>query len=145
VPRIAKAFFIPVVHSPPGPWDTCQHRSSPIRKAEPRAMGHVVAPELPAQKGRVQSHETRGNVRAHLSKKVRSGAAGHVAAPELTSARRRGSELRDTWQRQSSPQQGGEVWGRGTRGGSRAHLYREVWSEATAYVAARGCMPHSLS
>jgi hypothetical protein len=108
-------------------------------------MGHVVALELPAQKGRVQSPETRGNVGAHLSKKVRSGAAGHVAALELTSARRRGSELRDTWRRQSSPQQGGEVWSRGTRGGSRAHLYREVLSEATAYVAARGCMPRSLS
>jgi hypothetical protein len=38
------------------------------------------------------------------------------------------------WQRRSSPQQGGEVQGRGTRGSVEAHLCREVWSEATAYV-----------
>jgi hypothetical protein len=49
------------------------------------------------------------------------------------------------WQRKSSPQQGGKVRGRGTRGGARAHLYREVWSEATAYVAARGWTSHCLS
>jgi hypothetical protein len=65
------------------------------------------------------------------------GAMGHVAAPELTSTRRRGPELRDTWWRRSSPQQGGEVRGRGTHGGSGVHLCRELWSEATAYVAAR--------
>jgi hypothetical protein len=33
----------------------------------------------------------------------------------------------------------------GTRGGTRTHLYREVWSEATTYVASRGCTPCSLS
>jgi hypothetical protein len=66
---------------------------------------------------------------------------GHVAAPELTSSRRQGPELRDTWQRWSSPQQGGEVQGHGTRGGAGVHLCREVWSKATAYVAARGCTP----
>jgi hypothetical protein len=90
------------------PWDTWQYRSSPLRKAEPRAMGHV-------------------------------------AAPELTSSRRQCLELRDTWQRRSSPQQGGEVQGRGTRGGVGAHLCTEVWSEATAYAAACGCAPYSLS
>jgi hypothetical protein len=70
---------------------------------------------------------------------------GHVAAPELTSARRRDPELRDTWRCRSSPQQGGDVRGRGTRGSSGAHLCREVWSEATTYVTAHGCTPCSLS
>jgi hypothetical protein len=67
---------------------------------------------------------------------VRFGSTGHVAAPDLTLSRRRGLELRDTWQRRSSPQQGDEVRRRGTHGGAGAHLCREVWSEATAYVAA---------
>jgi hypothetical protein len=62
-----------------------QHRSSPLRKAEPGAVGHVAAPELPSQEGRARSQGTRGSARAHLSTEVRSGAAGHVAAPELTS------------------------------------------------------------
>jgi hypothetical protein len=128
-----------------GPWVTWQHRNSTLRKSEPRAMGHVVAPELPSQEGRAWSPGTRGSTGAHLSKEVRSGAAGRVTAPEVTSVRRRGSELRDTWWRWSSPQQGGEVWGHGTHGGSGAHLCREVWSEATAYMAARGCTPCSLS
>jgi hypothetical protein len=51
-------------------------------------MGHVAAPELPSQKGRVQNHGTCGNTGAHLIKEARSGAKGHVVAPELTSARR---------------------------------------------------------
>jgi hypothetical protein len=72
-----------------GPWDTWQHWSSPLRKAEPEAMRHV-------------------------------------AAPELTSSRRQGLELRDMWQRQSSPQQGGEVRGRETHGDTGSHLCREV-------------------
>jgi hypothetical protein len=91
-----------------GSWDTWQHRSSPLKKAEPGALGHVVT-------------------------------------PELTSSGRQGPELRDTWQCQSSPQQGGEVRGCVTRGGAEAPLCREVWSEATAYVAAHGCMSYSLS
>jgi hypothetical protein len=127
VPRATKHFFIPVINSPPG------------------AVGHVAAPELPSQEGRARSPGTCGSVGAHLSKEARSRAAGHVAAPELTPARRRGSELRDTWRHRSSPQQGAEVRGRGTRGGSGAHLCREVWSEATAYVVARGYTPCSLS
>jgi hypothetical protein len=73
------------------------------------------------------------------------GAMGHVAASELTLSGRQGPELRDAWQRRSSPQQGGEVWGRGTRGGAESHLCSEVWSEATAYVTIRGCTPCSLS
>jgi hypothetical protein len=92
-----------------------------------------------------------------------------VAAPEPTSPGRRGPELRNMWQRRSSPlgeaepgamghvtaseptlagRRGpelGEVRGRGTRGSSEAHLCREVWSEATSYVAARGCTSCSLS
>jgi hypothetical protein len=138
VSRAAMPFFISVVH-------TWQHRSSPLRKVEPRAVGHVAAPELPSQEGRARSPGTRGSVGAHLSKEARSGAAGHVAAPELTSPRMRGSALRDTWRRRSSPQQGGEVWGHGTRGGSRAHFCWEAWSEATTYMAARGCTLCTLS
>jgi hypothetical protein len=146
VPRAVKPFFIPVVHSLPG------------------AVGHMTALELPSQEGRAKSHGTCGSTRAHLVKDARSRAEGHMIASELTSARRRGpvprdmwqhpeltsarrrcSELRDTWWHWSSPQQGGEVRGRGTHGGSRAHLCREVWSEATAYVAAHECTPYSLS
>jgi hypothetical protein len=108
VSKAAKPLFIPMVHSPP------------------RAVGHVAVLELPSQEGRAPSRGTRDSVGAHLSKEARSGAARHVTAPELTLARRRGSELRDTWWRRSSSQQVGEVQGRGTRGGSRAHLYREV-------------------
>jgi hypothetical protein len=102
---------------------------------------HMAAPELPFQEGRAQSQGTRDSARAHLSTEVRFGAAGHVAALEVTSSRRQGPKLRDTWQRRSSPQHGGEVWDHGTRGSARAHLCREVWSEATAYVAVRGCTP----
>jgi hypothetical protein len=63
-------------------------------------------------------------------------AMGHVAAPEPTSAGRWGSELRDTWQRWSSPQQGGEVWGSRTRGCVGAHLGRQARSGAAGHVAA---------
>jgi hypothetical protein len=73
------------------------------------------------------------------------GAMGHVAALELTLSARQGPELRDTWQHRSSPQHGDEVQGRGTRGGAGAYLCSEVWSEATTYVAARGCTSYSLS
>jgi hypothetical protein len=37
VPRVAKVFFIPVIHSPLG------------------VMEHVVAPKLPSQEGRAQN------------------------------------------------------------------------------------------
>jgi hypothetical protein len=70
------------------------------------------------------------------------GDVGYVAAPELSS---RGGEVGVTWQHRSPPRQGSEVRGRGTCGGSGAHLCREVWSEGTAYVAARECTSCSLS
>jgi hypothetical protein len=97
VPRAVKPFFIPMVHSPPGLWDTWQHWTSPLKKTDPRTVGHVAAPELPSQKGRAQSHGTRGSTGAYLVKEARSGAEGHVAALELTSTRRRGPGPRDTW------------------------------------------------
>jgi hypothetical protein len=59
----------------------------------------VTAPELPSQEGRARSRGTRGSTGAHLVKQARSRADGHVAASELTSARRRGLEPWDTWQR----------------------------------------------
>jgi hypothetical protein len=61
---------------------------------------------------------------------------GHMAAPELTSAKRRGTELRDTWQHRNSPQQGGEVQARGTRGSTGAHLIKEARSGVEGHVAA---------
>jgi hypothetical protein len=109
----AKLFFFPVVHSPPG------------------AVGHVAAPELPSQEGRIQSRGTHGNTGAHLVKEARSRAEGHMAAPELTSARRRGPRPWDAWQHRSSPQHGGEVRGRGTCGGAGSYLYREVWTRGS--------------
>jgi hypothetical protein len=60
---------------------------------------------------------------------------GHVAATELTLSRRRGLRPRDTWQRRSSPQHGGEVWGRSTHDSAGVNLCKEVWSTVTAYVA----------
>jgi hypothetical protein len=118
IPKVAKPFFIPVVHSPP------------------RAMGHVVAPELSPWGDRAQSHGTRGSAGAHLGRKARSGAKGHVAALEFISVRRQGLGPRDTWQRQNPPRQGGEVRGRGTRGSAGAHLGSEVRFGATRHVAA---------
>jgi hypothetical protein len=43
-------------------------------------VGHVVAPELPSQEGRVRSHGTRDSTGAHIVKEATSGAEGHVAA-----------------------------------------------------------------
>jgi hypothetical protein len=51
LPRAARPFFIPVVHSPPG------------------AVGHVTAPKLPSQEGIALSHGTRGSIRALLSRR----------------------------------------------------------------------------
>jgi hypothetical protein len=61
---------------------------------------------------------------------------GHMTAPEPTSAERRGSELRNTWQCRSSTQQGGEARGHVTRGSIGAHLSKEVRSGAVGHVAA---------
>jgi hypothetical protein len=142
-------------------WGTWQHQSSPPgevrlgpcgsagahldREARSGAEEHVAAPELSSWGGRAQSHGTCGSTGAHLDREVRSGAEEHVAAPELNSARWRGLGPHDTWQHRSSPQQGGEVRGRGTLGSFGAHLCREVWFKATACVAACGCTPYSLS
>jgi hypothetical protein len=141
VPRAAKPFCIPVVHSPPG------------------LMGYVSAPDLPSQEGRAPNRGTRSSIEAPLSgrqslepwdtwqhrssplRKAELSVMGHVAAPELTSSRRQGPELRDTWQHRSSPQRRSC----GTRGGAGAHLWREVWSEGTTYVATSGCTTCSLS
>jgi hypothetical protein len=127
MPRAAKPFFIPVVHTPLG------------------GVEYVTAPELSSREGRARCHGTRGSTGAHLVREARPGVEGHMVAPELTLPGRQGPEPRDTWQHQSSPQQGGKVQGHGTRGGAEAHLCREVWSEATVYVAARGCTSCSLS
>jgi hypothetical protein len=84
----------------------------------------VAVPELSSRGGRVRSYGTPDSTRAHLGREARSRVEEHMAASELNSARRRGLGPWDTWQHRSSPQQGGEVRGRGTHGGSGAHLYR---------------------
>jgi hypothetical protein len=81
VSEAARPFFIPVIHSPLGPWGTWQHRNSPLREAR---LG------------------PRGSVRAHLNREARSGAAGALLSGS--------PELWDTWQRWSPTRQGGEVW-----------------------------------
>jgi hypothetical protein len=88
VSRVAKPFFIPVVHSPPGHGARDSTGAPLSGRQSPRAMGHVVAPEVPSQEGRARSPRTCVSAGAHLNKEVRSGAMGHVMAPELTSARR---------------------------------------------------------
>jgi hypothetical protein len=155
VPRAAKPFFIPVVHSPPG------------------AVGHVAAPELPSQEGKapsrgtrgstgaplsgrqslepwdtwqrrsspqqegeVRDSGTRGSAGAHLSKEPRFGAEGHVVASELTSARRQGPGQRDTWRLRSSPLQGGVVRSYSLHGSVGSHLSKEARSRAVGHVAA---------
>jgi hypothetical protein len=67
VPRIAKHFFIPVIHSP---------------------LGAVAAPELSPRGGRARSHRTCESARAYLDREARPGAEGHMATAKLTSARR---------------------------------------------------------
>jgi hypothetical protein len=71
------------------------------------------------------SRGVRGSTGALLS---RRRGRGYVAAPEPISTRRRGPELRNTWQRRSLTQQGGEVRGHGTRGSTGSHLSKEVRS-----------------
>jgi hypothetical protein len=78
VSRVAKSFFIPMVHSPP------------------ETVVHMAAPELPSQEDRARRHVTRGSTRAHLDKESMYGAEGHVAAPKLISVKMQGLELRDT-------------------------------------------------
>jgi hypothetical protein len=76
---------------------------------------------------------------------VESGAMGHMKELEPNSVGKRGPKLRDTWQRRSSPKQGGETRAPGARGSVGAYLGRKVRSGAIGYVAIRGCMPCSLS
>jgi hypothetical protein len=144
-----------------GPLGTWQHRSSPLGEARLRPRGsagahlsrevrsgaeeHMVAPELSSRGGSARSHGTCGSAGAHLGWEARSRVEERVATLEINSARRRGPGPRATWKHRSSPQQGGEVRGRGTHGGSEAHLCREVWSKTIAYMVARGCTPCSLS
>jgi threonine dehydrogenase-like Zn-dependent dehydrogenase len=59
-----------------------------------------------------------------------------MAALEPTSTGRRGTELRNTWQRRSSIQQGGEARGHVLCGSTGAHLNKEVRSGAVGHVAA---------
>jgi hypothetical protein len=59
-----------------------------------------------------------------------------MTAPEPTSAGRRGPELRNTWQRRSLTQQGGEARGHMTCGSTGAHLSKKVRSGAVRYMAA---------
>jgi hypothetical protein len=51
VPRVAKPFFIPVVHSPPG------------------TVGHMEAPDLLSQEGRARSHGTHSSTGAPISRR----------------------------------------------------------------------------
>jgi hypothetical protein len=78
-------------------------------KAGSRAEGHMTVSEPTSIWRWVRSRGIRGITRAHLNKEVGSGAKGHVISPEPTSTRRWGSELKDTWHRQSPPQQRGGV------------------------------------
>jgi hypothetical protein len=117
-----------------GLWDTWQHRSSPLRKAEPRAVGHVAAPELLSQEGRAQSCGTRGSTGAHLIKEARTGAEGtrdsagahlskearygavkHMVAPEL-------------------PSQEGRNRSGGIYDSARSHFRKEARSRAAGHV-----------
>jgi hypothetical protein len=104
------------------PWDTWQHRSSPLRKAEHRAVGHMATPELTFQEDRAQSHGTRGSTEAHLIKKAMTRAEGHVTAPELTSAWRRGTGPCDTWWRRRPLLQGGVIRSYSLRDSAWMHI-----------------------
>jgi hypothetical protein len=79
------------------------------------ATGHVTTPELRSQKGRAPGRGRRGSTGALLSEKQ---------SPESW----------DTWQHRNSPQQGGEIWSRGTCGSAGAHLSNEVRFGAEGHV-----------
>jgi hypothetical protein len=83
----------------PDQWDMWQHRSFPLRNAEPGAVGHVAVKELTSQEGEVRSRGTHGSAGAHLSMEVRSRVVGHVVGPEPTSVGRCGLKLQLMWQR----------------------------------------------
>jgi hypothetical protein len=88
----------------------------PVVHNPSRVMGHVAAPELPSQEGIALSHGTRDS-------------------PEAPLSGRQSLEPWDTWQHRSSPQQGGEVRGCGTRGSIRAYLSKEVRFGVEGHVA----------
>jgi hypothetical protein len=77
----------------------------------------MATPELPSQEGRAPSRGTRGSIGAPLS-------------------RRHSLDPWDTWQRRSSPQQGGEVQGHETCGSAGAHLSKEARFRAEEHMAA---------
>jgi hypothetical protein len=143
MPGAARHFFIPVVHSPVGHRGV--HGSTGALVSRRRGRGHVAAPEPTSAGWRGPELRNMWQRRSSPLGEAEPRAMGHVAVSETTSVGRRGSELGNTWQHRSSTQKGGEVQGHGTRGGSGAHLRKEAWSEATIYVAARGCTPCSLS
>jgi hypothetical protein len=98
-----------------GTWGTWQHLRSSLGEA---------------RSGRC------GSAGAHLGREARSRAEKCVATPEPTSAGRRGPELKNVWQRQSSTQQADEAQGHESHGSTGAHLIKEVRSGAAGYVAA---------
>jgi hypothetical protein len=133
VPGAARPFFIPVVYSPLGPWVTWQHRSPPLEEVRP----------VPRDSARAHlDRETRSRTEKHVipselsSRGGRTWSMGHVAVSEPTSTGRRGPELRNTWQRRSSTQQGGEARGHMPRGNTEDHLSKEVRSGTAGHVAA---------
>jgi hypothetical protein len=115
VPGAARSLFIPVIHSPLG------------------AVGYVAAPELSSRGGEAGA---TGQRQSSPLGEAEPGAIRHVAASEPTSVGRRGPELRNTWQRQSLTQQGGEARGHGTCDSTGAHLSKEVRSGAVGHVTA---------
>jgi hypothetical protein len=94
-----------------------KHRSSPLRKAEPRAIGHAAALKLPSQEGRAPSRGRCGSTKTPLSG-------------------RQSPEPCHTWLHWSSSRQGGKDQSRGTRGSAGAHLSKEARSGAAGHVVA---------
>jgi hypothetical protein len=90
----------------------------PMVHSPPGTVGDMAAPKLPSQEGIAPSRGTHDNTGALLSK---------MQSPEPW----------DTWQRRSSPQHGGEVWGRGIRGSAGAHLSKEARFGAKGHVVAQ--------
>jgi hypothetical protein len=115
IPGVARPFFIPMVHSPLG------------------AVGYVAAPEPSSREGEAGAMWQR---RSSPLGEAEPRAMGHVAALESTSTGRRGPELRNTWQRRSSTQQGGETQGHEPCDNTGAHLSKEVRFGAAGHVAA---------
>jgi hypothetical protein len=122
----ARHFFIPVVHSPLGPWGTWEHRSSPLGKA-------MSGPRVSA--GAYLDREARSRAEKHVAA-PEPGAVRHVATPKPTSVGRRGPELRNAWRHRSLTQRGDEARGHGPLGSTGAHLSKEVRSRVAGHVTA---------